>query len=193
MLIHCQIEGVSPLLMHKFSDEAQESATSGSRTSSAAGNRGTPLEQAAAVLYTDEGGNIIMPAVNITSTIVEAGKFFKIGRNKITTQKSSLLSSCVFLTESYYKLEHDEPWTVDSRPVRIPSTGGRIVRHRPRFDDWKISFDIDLDETELNVKLLREIVDASGKKVGLCDFRPSTKGPFGRFCVTSWEIDSESK
>lgn len=193
MIIHATIEGISPLLMHRFTDEAQQSATSGTRTSSAAGDRGTPREQAEACLHTDEGGNPIMPQPNIMSCIIEAGKFFKNGKSKITTLKTSLLPSCVFLLEPYYKLEHDEPWDVDARPVRIPTTGGRIIRYRPCFQDWKVSFAIELDETELGMKLLREILDAAGKKVGLCDFRPGTKGPFGRFKVTHWEVDKESK
>jgi hypothetical protein len=39
----------------------------------------------------------------------------------------------------------------------------------------------------LTVKLLREIVDAAGKRIGLGDFRPACKGPFGRFCVVNWK------
>jgi hypothetical protein len=36
-------------------------------------------------------------------------------------------------------------------------------------------------------KLVREIVDAAGKRIGLGDFRPSCKGPFGKFVVTQWK------
>lgn len=36
--------------------------------------------------------------------------------------------------------------------------------------------------------LFREIVDAAGKRIGLGDFRPACKGPFGKFVVTSWVI-----
>lgn len=193
MIILASIEGITPLLMNRFTDEAQLSATSGSRISSMAGDRGTPREQAESVLHKDEGGNIIMPQPNLMSSIVYGGLFFKNGRSKITTQKSSLLYACVTLKLPYYKLEHDEDWYVDARPVRIPSTGGRILRYRPCFNDWRISFDIDLDEKEMSPKLMREIIDAAGKKSGIGDFRPSTKGPFGKYVVSSWEIDTESK
>jgi len=30
-------------------------------------------------------------------------------------------------------------------------------------------------------------VDAAGKRIGLGDFRPDCKGPFGRFVVTKWK------
>lgn len=39
---------------------------------------------------------------------------------------------------------------------------------------------------EITVKLFSEIVDAAGSRIGIGDFRPACKGPFGRFVVTSW-------
>jgi hypothetical protein len=39
----------------------------------------------------------------------------------------------------------------------------------------------------MNEKLFRAIVDDAGKRVGLGDFRPATKGPYGRYVVTSWK------
>jgi hypothetical protein len=39
----------------------------------------------------------------------------------------------------------------------------------------------------LGVKLFREVVDAAGKRIGLGDFRPDCKGPYGRFSVTRWQ------
>jgi hypothetical protein len=81
-------------------------------------------------------------------------------------------------------IEHKEPWSVDTRAVRIPSTGGRILCHRPSFNDWRLSFTLSVDTDLISAKLVREIVDAAGKRIGLGDFRPSCKGPFGKFVVT---------
>lgn len=36
-------------------------------------------------------------------------------------------------------------------------------------------------------KSASRIVDDCGTRVGLLDFRPERKGPFGRFVVTKWE------
>ena len=38
----------------------------------------------------------------------------------------------------------------------------------------------------MDLKLLREVVDAAGKRVGLGEFRPSCKGQYGKFVVTNW-------
>lgn len=183
--INISIEGVSPLLLHRFTDAAQMAATSGTRSSIATESE-SPREQAEQALYVDESGVSGIPQPNLFRCIVDAGKFFKAGRTKITTQKSSLIPACVGIRELFLPLESEGGWKVDTRPVRIPATGGRILRHRPCFDDWRLSFTVDLDTDMIGVKLFREIVDAAGTRIGLGDFRPDTKGPFGKFKVTNW-------
>lgn len=187
-----RIEGVTPLLVNRFTDKAAQAATSGTATSTV-GDRGTPLEQAEDALYKDENGKIIMPQPNLFRSIVDAGKFFKAGKSKVTTIKSSLLPACVSINAVSFPLIHKQDWKVDTRPVRIPATGGRILRHRPCFDDWAIEFELELDETIIAAKLLRDIIDAAGGRIGLCDFRPDCKGPFGKFKVTLWKETSNGR
>lgn len=179
------IEGVTPLLVHAFTDDAQMDATKGTRISTVK-DRGTPQEQAAAHLYIGSGGTPIIPQPNLFRCILDAGKFFKAGKSKVTTQKSSLIPACVSIDEIEIPIVHKEPWSVDARPVRIPSTGGRIIRYRPCFNDWSLSFTAEIDTDIISLQLFREIVDAAGKRIGLGDFRPDCKGPFGKFVVTRW-------
>lgn len=190
--IKIKIEGVTPLLVHAFTDEAQMSATSGNRAV-ATGDRGTPHDQAAAALYVSESGAPIIPQPNLFRCIIDAGKFFKAGKSKVTTIKSSLIPACLSIEELEIPILHREDWTVDQRPVRIPSTGGRIIRYRPCFHDWALAFTADLDTDIVSLNLLREIVDAAGKRIGLGDFRPDCKGPFGKFVVTEWVIQEQTK
>lgn len=184
--IAIRIEGITALLMNRFSDEAAEAATSGRRGSSAAAERGTPLEQAQKKLYLGLDGKPMIPQPNLLRCIVDGGSFHKIGKKQVTTKESSLLYACVDIEGTAIPLEHKEPWRVDTRPVVVPSTKGRILCHRPLFDDWALNFELILDTSIAGPKLMRCIVDDSGKRVGLADFRPSRKGPFGKFVVTAW-------
>ena len=188
--INVTIEGTTPLLCNRFTDEAQMAATNGTRAS-AMGERGSPKEQAEPRLYVAHDGRPVIPQPNLFRCIIDGGKFFKNGRSKVTTQKSSLIPACVEIEGLDIPIQHKEPWTVDTRPVRIPSTGGRILCHRPCFHDWKLSFALKVDTEMISVKLMREIVDAAGKRVGLGDFRPDCKGPFGKFVVTRWKEDGK--
>lgn len=186
MRIEIKIQGTTPLICNRFCDEAAERATNGSTVVAAAGSKGTPMEQAHKKLYIGIDGDLVIPQPNLLRCIVDGGRYFKAGKKQITTKNESLMFACFDIEGSEISISHQEPWRVDTRAVRIPSTGGRILTHRPMFDDWELSFVGDLDETIIDSKLLREIIDASGKRVGLGDFRPATKGPFGKFVVTHW-------
>ncbi|MFQ5622419.1 MAG: hypothetical protein ACE5FS_03385 [Paracoccaceae bacterium] len=185
MDIDVTISGVTPLLCHNFTDAAQQEATEGTRPSTN-NDRGSAREQAEALLYLDNNGRPVIPAANLLRAIIDAGTYFKVGRSKITTQRSSIVPACVAVDPIVLPIKSKHPWAVDSRPVRMPATGGRILRHRPMFEDWSLAFRIDLDPDLITPKLLRNLVDAAGKRVGLGDFRPFCKGPFGRFVVTKW-------
>jgi len=191
-LINVTIEGTTPLLCNRFTDAAQQKATSGTGIS-LNGDKGTPLEQATQKLYIGNDGKPMIPQPNLFRCLIDAGKFFKAGKSKVTTQKSSLIPACVEIDGIELPIEHREPWQVDTRAVRIPSTGGRILCYRPSFNDWRISFTVRVDTELMSAKLLREIIDAAGRRVGLGDFRPDCKGPFGKFVVVGWQEMEEQK
>lgn len=186
MFIDIRISGVTPLICNRFTDAAAEAATSGSRSSSANSDKGTPMEQAEPKLYRDLAGVPCIPQPNLLRCIVDGGKFHKIGKAQVTTAKSSLLYACLDIEGTTVTIEHVQPWRVDTRAVRIPATGGRILAHRPMFDDWALTFTALLDTSLVSAKLFRQIVDDAGQRIGLGDFRPSTKGPFGKFKVVHW-------
>lgn len=181
--ISVTITGTTPLLMNRFSDEFMAGDSPNTV------HRGTlsPMEAASKLVYLDLQGKPIIPQPNLLRCIIDGGVFFKMGKSKVTTKDTSLITACISLDEVYYPLLHKEPWTVDTRPVRNPSTGGRILKHRPCFNDWSIEFTVMLDDSMMDEKLLRDIIDASGKKIGLGDFRVHRKGPFGKFVVTKWD------
>ena len=185
VLIDVTIEGTTPLICNRFTDEAAMSASSGNRMA-AVGDKGSPREQSEKKLYLGTNGKPMIPQPNLFRCIIDAGTFFKAGKSKVTTQKSSMIPACVEIHGVELPLEHKDPWQVDTRAVRIPSTGGRILCHRPSFNDWRIKFTMEVDTSMITTKLAREIVDAAGKRIGLGDFRPSCKGPFGKFVVTQW-------
>jgi hypothetical protein len=186
VLIDVEISGTTPLLCNRFTDAAAMSASSGNRTV-AIGDKGTPKEQASQKVYTGHDGKPCIPQPNLFRCLIDGGTFFKAGKSKVTTQKSSMIPACIEIVGIELPIISKEGWAVDTRAVRIPSTGGRILCHRPSFNDWQIAFTLSVDTDMMTVKMVREILDASGKRIGLGDFRPACKGPFGKFVVTAWK------
>jgi hypothetical protein len=186
--ISITIQGITPLLCVKFTDEAAMRASAGSCTSAAAIDRGTPQEIAEGQLYLGLNGKPMIPQPNLLRCLVDGGQFFKAGRRQITTKESSLLVAAIDIEGTEIEIRHKQPWKVDTRPVVIPATKGRILAHRPMFDDWELVFLVKLDIKMINEKLFREIVDAAGSRIGLGGFRPVRKGPYGRFHVINWKV-----
>ena len=169
------VKGVSPLLMHRYPLVPIEAL-----------EKKSPAEQAEVAAYRDpETRELYVPGVNLQRGLVSAATFSK-GKGRASLQKAA--AACVMVSPQYLNLGTRE-YALDSQAVVIPATKGRVVRHRPRLDTWTISFVIEWDDTLLEEKQLRRSLDDMGSRVGLLDFRPEKKGPFGRFMVTEWELD----
>lgn len=107
MKIRVTIEGVSPLLMNRFT-EANEVAVSGGTAVSFRGDRGTPREQATPKRYADKEGNLFIPGPNIYACLIAAGTFHKAGKSKVTTMKTSLIPAGILLEEMVCQLDTNE-------------------------------------------------------------------------------------
>src|SRR5262245_11373834 len=175
--VQVTIQGTSPLLMHAFPMVPIEGL-----------DKKTPLEQATLALYKATDDTIYVPGVAIQRTFINGAVYSK-GKGRGTLQRSA--AACLMISPEHVTMD-PQGWEIDSRPVVVPATKGRVMRHRPRFDKWTLTFEIEYDDVLLNAKELRKIVDDSGQRVGLLDFRPANKGPFGRFMVTSWKETAAS-
>jgi hypothetical protein len=140
-------------------------------------------EQAEEAAYRSKSGELYIPGVNVQRALVSAAAFSK-GKGRASLQK--IAAACLFVEEAELGLGA-KTYEVDSRPVVIAATKGRIVRHRPRLDAWGVSFTVTYDELLLKKEEVHRILQDCGQRVGLLDFRPERKGPFGRFMVTKFE------
>lgn len=171
--VQVTIKGISALLMNAYPMVPKAKGW----------EKWEPNEQAKTAEYRTPDGSLYVPGIAVQRCLVNAATYSK-GKGRGSLQKP--VAACVLITPEYCILEN-QSYRVDARPVVIPATKGKIVRYRPAFDDWSISFTIVFDAELLKVAELREVVDNAGSRVGLLDFRPEKKGPFGRFMVTSWK------
>jgi hypothetical protein len=169
--VEVTIRGASPLLMHSFPLVPIEAL-----------DKKPPVEQAELAAYKAHE-KYYVPGVNVQRCLVSAASYSKgKGRGNL----SRVVAACVGVEPEFAVLTPQE-YEVDSRPVVVPATKGRILRHRPRFDKWELDLTISFDGDLLTEQQLRRVVDDAGSRVGLLDFRPEKRGPFGRFIVTAWK------
>lgn len=184
MHIDVTIEGTTPLLMNRFTEENESKSPSGASASPTAE---TPREQAEKKAYrSKDTGELEFPCQNIMACLIEAGRYFKQEGKPLTTSESSSIPAGLHI-EGLTIPFGITTFEIDSRTVVAAGTGERVMCHRPRLDEWRLSFRIVVDDTLFQHKLVREIIDHAGKTVGLGDYRPQRKGSFGKFAVKSWE------
>jgi hypothetical protein len=192
MLVSVIIEGLSSLLQHRFSEEAEGDV--GKTTRAVKVTRGTPREEAEKVCYRWPSGEMYHPSQSIFTLLCESGRNHK-QKGSRRSLKYVVPAAVVMCSDTMPLLDKEGnpimDFEVDSRPVVIPSTKGRIMRHRPRLDEWRAKFELEIDEEVLDVETIQQLLTEGGRKIGIGDFRPERFGPFGRFMVVSWSEVTE--
>jgi len=171
--IQVSIRGVAPLLQHRFhvDNEAPTfTELTGFKDYS---------EDILKALYVEPNGTIYQPSDHIWCAMIKSAVNFKIpGKGKKTYK--DLVKSAVFIYPD--AIPHkNQKFGIDRRPVVIQRA--RVVRERPRFDDWELSFEIHLLDDQFPIDAARRILEHAGNYTGIGDFRPR----FGRFMVTEFK------
>lgn len=122
-------------------------------------------------LYVDDHGEITIPGHVIEALIWEGAKNSKEGK---------LCLSGLYVNESSIKMEFDGPKNPEER-MKDPNCrlvagvkvgASRVMRCRPRFDNWVLEFSVNVVNSIVPVDALPRWMDAAGQLKGLCDWRP---------------------
>jgi hypothetical protein len=172
------ISGISPLLMNR------PSAMIADISKDKKAFKDDPKGMAEEKLYSNNG-KLYIPATHIQGALVEAGKSKKkVGCGKATYSK--IVGYAVSI--SPFEIDHKiQKWDVFSVLAVNPVTKGRNMLHRPMLRKWECEFQVTFDETEIQESIMKELFDIAGRIAGVGDWRPSKKGPYGKFQVTNWK------
>lgn len=182
-----EIRGKSPYLMCRFGEAAEFAGP----TSPGKPRHGTPREEAEKVQYVRQNGEYYFSSFSITGALGNAGSNHKMkGTRK--SLRFVIPSAVRVVDDTITLLDPDtgkpcKSWEVDSRSVVIPSTKGRVMRHRPRFDRWGAKFMLEIEDDVIDAETVHQLLNEAGLRVGIGDFRPEKRGPFGRFMVVSFK------
>jgi hypothetical protein len=194
MLISATISGIKPLMLDRFHNALLEGRAVGQ--SSNKHQEPSPLEQAQARLFLidDDPKKPYLPTVYLLRSIIDAGRFVKVGRRQLSTRDETIVTSFLSIVEESIPIKSIDGWRVDARGVVNQAKKARVMAYRPIFDDWELTFTIDLDETQGREDVCRELVDRAGRAIGIGVMRPSRKGALGQWKVIKWgRKDSEVK
>lgn len=128
-------------------------------------------------LYYDTKNGVHVPERCLERMLRDAASKTKMGR--------AVVSACIVVDPA--KLDYkgpkapDDLWAAGDYVLRASVGVGkqRVIRSRPIFREWGLTFTVNYDETVLQEADLDGFADTAGRLVGLCDWRPK----FGRFTV----------
>lgn len=182
--VEVEIRGTTPLLVHRFGEESeQEKATRRIKV----GND-DPREMARKAAYIADDGTFYISAFAIPNAMANAGANHKM-RGSRKTLRFVVPCAVTVKTDTITIMNGAGPakdFEVDARPVTIPATKGRIMRFRPRFNCWGLKFSLQINDAMLALNDAHMLLNEAGQGVGIGDFRPEKRGPFGTFLVTSF-------
>ncbi len=77
-----------------------------------------------------------------------------------------------------------DDWEKFAHICAVKVGSARVMRCRPRFENWSVKFTACLDETVCGKAQLSRWMDNAGKLVGIGDWRTEKGGSFGRYTAT---------
>lgn len=135
-------------------------------------------------LYYDNTIGVYMPAENIEASFIEGAKATKKGKD--LRKYCNILDIRVPLDYGCVKAKDELKTDMRFRDVRAVNVmRAKVMRTRPRFDSWKISFNYTYDETKIDLDTIKNAIEYAGSYVGMCDNRPK----YGKFVSVIEELD----
>jgi len=177
--INVEIEGLSPLLMHNIENADLEKST---RVKTKKYDAKEDAEKAA--YWTNNGSGkreLCVPARCVYAMLLNGGKSFRISGKSLAT----LMAGVIRVEPQEISLGTDK-YEVDKQSVVIQKA--RIMRARPRLDEWKLNFDIVYHKDYIDPESIHKALESAGFRVGLLDYRPQKRGWYGTFHVTKFEV-----
>lgn len=184
-------KGISPLIMHScqcvnplhpIAKELKKYTSKKNKTDEDL-NTISDLEWEAGAYWKD-GLGLYIPAENVEATITNGAKANKKGKD---------VQKYVDVVDLYIPLDYGESLSKDEliqnyeyRDTRIMTVmRSKVLRTRPRFDQWKIEFELRYNEEKIDIETIINAIEYAGMYVGLCDSRPK----YGKFVATVEEVD----
>jgi hypothetical protein len=193
MTVECWVEGTTPMLIHR----ATEEALSGKVRTNTVDSPENPRDTCEKHVYRLPDRQLAVPGAAFARMLREAG-----GNHKAKGSRKSLkfiLPAAVLVLDDLCPLYLNDRKTpaidfeVDSRPVTIPATKGRVMRYRARLNEWACVVQLRINETIMSESIVRQLFAEGSQQIGIGDFRPERGGPFGTSSIVRWDSLSERK
>lgn len=184
-----ELTGRTPLLHHRMTEESLMSLLGNKGKKKKVKEEKLPRQIAEEHAYKTLDGKYCIPLDYVSGAFKHVASDYKQTSGK---KSYKAIAGGIFrpLEGSAILTDHkNEPLTNFEVDIRKATNhqAGAVAVCRPRFDEWRCSFTIEIDDTLIAAEMAQEILEDSGKRAGIGSFRVAKSGYFGQFNVTSWQ------
>jgi hypothetical protein len=176
--VQVTIEGVAPILFHRWNCESVESKSKAKK-----GSAEKNSDDVESYVYRNDRNELCIPGEYLRGAIIGAAKFQQDPRSPRKSAADLFKAAIVSLSPLATLGVKDWDY-LDKRRVVIQRNA--ITRSRPAMKEgWKCTFILQVNLPEyIDQAMLNQTIQNAGRLIGLADFRPS----YGRFSVVKYEV-----
>jgi hypothetical protein len=186
--IYVEIEGDTPLLVHRFGEKARREIADrqGGKAREGKKNRVRKPEEefeAAKYLFIDEDGiqREGFPANGIKKAMISAGYRY-LGLQKVD------LRGDMHINRRYVAID-GPPSIMQEDVVRLSGIGRTAdLRYRPVYEPWAMTIPITYMPNRLTEERIVGMLAYAGFSIGLGEHRPEKDGDYGRFSIHNADV-----
>jgi hypothetical protein len=174
------IVGTADLLFHRWSNEAVAE-----KAKSAKNSKAKKTDNVQSYVYRAPDGSLGVPGENLRQSIIGAAKFRQDPRSPRKSAMDLYKAAVISLTTVAPFEPKTSKWDYEDARRAVVQRAA-ITRIRPAMRaGWRLSFEFLINLPEyVSENDLREVIEQSGRLIGLCDFRPT----YGRFGVVQFSV-----
>lgn len=188
--VEVEIQGKTPLMHHRMSEEALLKLLGAKSKKKVVKEERLPREIAEEHAYKNTAGQYYIPMEYISGAFKHVASDYKQTSGK---KSYKAIAGGIFrpTTAAAVLLDSDDEPILDFEVDIKKATNhqaGAVAVCRPRFDDWKAKFTVEIDDSLISTDQVLEILSDAGKRSGIGSFRVAKSGSYGQFSVTKFAV-----
>lgn len=180
------IKGVTPYMQHRMDDTKLEEWEK--KRGSIIERQDVAKEDAVRAefhCYRNGNGKCFIPSEHIRGSLINAGAYVKAKVGNTTKSMKNIVAAMFFISPEHIELPDYD--LIDKRSAVNRNIKARIITVRPKWSEWRVQFELMVDNDTITPETITKIFEYAGRYVGIGSFRPTNNGMFGRFEVEKIE------
>lgn len=178
--IHVPILGMTPLIVHRFSEKAKRQMLDAMQGRKSPKQPKNPEEEYEAAYYRLKDGNPGFPALAFKAATVGGARFYS--GVTMTALKQFMFFRGEPGNDGQQLVRIDGEGHMREDVVRV-GRGGTDLRYRPEFSEWQTTLEVIYVKSALTRNSVLSLIDAGGLGVGVGEWRPEKDGDFGTYRI----------